>query len=105
MKTPEEIKKGLECCIKFLACEYCPYFESCSEMEEDALAYIQQLEAKVPRWISVKESLPEKHRRVLGVCCMGVFEMYYDGKYWRIDEMPFDTVTHWMPIPEPPVEV
>ena len=88
MKTPDEIKKGLECCIKFLACEYCPYFESCSEMEEDALAYIQQLEKELAQeraikkstlsmdadgvswciekgWISVEERLPEEGKFVL----------------------------------------
>lgn len=108
MKTPDEIKKGLYCCSHLCGClEGCPYeadgsCENADGVERDALAYIQQLEAKVPKWISVKESLPEKHRRVLGVYCMGVFEMYYDGKYWRIDEMSFDTVTHWMPLPEPP---
>ena len=103
MKTPDEIKKGLEPCKDKSDCVWCEFAQQC-DIESDALAYIRQLEAKVPRWISVKESLPEKHRRVLGVYCMGVFEMYYDGKYWRIDEMPFDTVTHWMHLPEPPVE-
>ena len=46
MKTPEEIKKGLECCTHG-TCIACPYsYDGCtSNMEKiDALEYIQQLE-------------------------------------------------------------
>lgn len=53
MKTPDEIKKGLECCKKsfcFHECmRICPYFKenSCGvKLYNDALAYIQQLEAE-----------------------------------------------------------
>ena len=63
MKSPDEIKKGLECCNKG-NCKKCPYRESehidCQEqMQKDALAYIQQLEAAQPNWISVEERLPD----------------------------------------------
>ena len=52
MKTPEEIKKGLECCYTalkdpYFACKGCPYGDMrvCDgDMGLDALAYIQQLE-------------------------------------------------------------
>lgn len=48
MKTPEEIKKGLECCISG-DCDFCPYYKAkmdCGDhLKSDALAYIQQLEA------------------------------------------------------------
>lgn len=45
MKTPEEIKQGLECCT-IPNCGECPYYSvpSCVVKNEDALAYIQQLE-------------------------------------------------------------
>ena len=53
MKTPEEIKRGLECCNTFNACSICPY-EHIVDTEHgwgcvvirnaDTLAYIQQLE-------------------------------------------------------------
>ena len=55
MKTPDEIKKGLECCHSTDMCECvkCPYSVDGEEtmncdfiVSEDALAYIQQLEAK-----------------------------------------------------------
>lgn len=50
MKTPEEIKKGLECCHDVVKCEQCPYKQECDlpfgdVVEADALAYIHMLEA------------------------------------------------------------
>lgn len=52
-RTPDEIKKGLECCYSpvepMLRCEECPYQGSivCKmKLHADALAYIQQLEAE-----------------------------------------------------------
>lgn len=54
-KTPDEIKKGLECCCDLMGvmCPYCPYAEdgdaseTCKEeMADDALALIQKLEAR-----------------------------------------------------------
>ena len=67
MKTAEEIKKGLECCISdtYGCNEKCPYFNSLSngvdcavKMHADALAYINQLEARVPEWISIHDMEP-----------------------------------------------
>lgn len=46
-RTPEEIKKGLECCIAHTSCDMCPYLgtNNCMAVNTaDALAYIQQLE-------------------------------------------------------------
>ena len=83
---------------------------------------VKQLEAQVPRWISVEERLPEiaEHRgkydvsvRVLCACLQksgrrmvkeGYFEIF-DGKYfnWRIPGT-IDKITHWMPLPEAPKE-
>lgn len=86
MRTPEEIKKGLEYCSEKAKrktnCSECIYFNDprgwCSTaitkdaldyiqqlearmeaLTDEALAYIQQLEAQQPRWISVGERLPE----------------------------------------------
>ena len=138
MKTPDEIKKGLECCFSAADCEVpirCPYaFEmgSCDNlMMFDALAYIQQLEADnaqqarcienltdklnatndaLPRWISVKEQLPDKngkylvnaHHWVEGVKPIIRCSLWLNGKWDKYDAY---TVDHWMPLPEPPVEV
>lgn len=54
MKTPEEIKLGLECCAGAGGCENCPYFNNndakCGyRKNSDALAYIQQLEEREKR--------------------------------------------------------
>lgn len=49
-RTPEEIKKALECCgSKITKCLECPYEGEChlpfgNDPESDALTYIQQLE-------------------------------------------------------------
>lgn len=70
MKTPDEIKKGLECCQtdESKSCKPCPYV-SCvtciSDLNRDTLAYTQQLEAAQPKWISVEERLPELFTDVL----------------------------------------
>ena len=50
MKTPDEIKKGLECCL-FGKCRSCPYSEEygcdCSEhLRDDIREYHNQLEAE-----------------------------------------------------------
>ena len=52
MKTPEEIKKGLELCSvgNMRECMQCPYpigFECFEQPMKDALAYIQQLESRL----------------------------------------------------------
>ena len=53
-------------------------------------------------WISINDKLPERNGRYLTHCCVGgrslVCILYYN-KYYGFDE---DTVTHWMPLPEPP---
>ena len=123
MKTPNEIKKGLECCISdtYGCYEKCPYFNSLSngvdcavKMHADALAYINQLEARVPKWISEEDRKPE------GVVLVANFAPGTDG-YKKMDVADvfdagnsditfyllngFDVeynVTHWMPIPDAP---
>lgn len=50
-KTPEEIKKGMECCVgNTRECMQCPYpigFECFEQPMKDAIAYIQQLESRL----------------------------------------------------------
>lgn len=124
MKTPEEIKNGLECCISdtYGCYEKCPYFNSLSngvdcavKMHADALSYINQLEARVPKWISVEDRLPEDDVNVI------VYAVSNNGDYtivitshthklygfniegwsppWQYFFMHY-TITHWMPLPE-----
>ena len=54
MKTPDEIKKGLDVCAGLDGdCEACPYDDRtifCADkMRKDALAYIQQLESQLAK--------------------------------------------------------
>ena len=123
MKTHEEIKIGLECCEKYMngapeeeCCHVCNYQYNCAELKLDALALIQQLEAQVPKWISVEERLPETQVTVVlalkrdgGGSRIAIgsrahwtpFRYYIDGGTCAVDA---GRVTHWMPLPEPPKE-
>lgn len=119
MKTPDEIKKGLECCTHG-TCIECPYAEDgCASNREmiDSLEYIQQiekhigeftnmvaqLEAAQPKWIPVTERLPNDKEKVVtyknGIISIQVYEKkrnvwIQDGWFWSMA-----TVTHWMPLP------
>ncbi len=109
-KTPDEIKKGLECCPEG-RCKECPFPRHRADCSDELLyaahACIQQIEAQVPKWISFSEAIPPEHERVL---CLGT----YNGEpHVYIDlVMTFGVTvfaelydpTHWMPLPEPPKE-
>ena len=116
MKTPDEIKKGLGICVSDEKCHSCPYkIEECDGLLADALAYIRHLEAKVPKWISAEERLPEPDtsvlvyqtspNKVINFIAIGHIEEdeECDGNFaWVAFGSPGNTVTHWMPLPEPP---
>lgn len=96
MKTPEEIKHGLECCASVGACisDRCEYYLGgnlmCTrELARDAMEYINELEAKAPRWISVKDRIPDNEVDVM-VC---VTRKHYSdpSKYIRFVAKAFHT--------------
>ena len=66
-RTPDEIKKGLECCSED-GCKSCPYEQDCyttdgfSALAADALDLIQQLEATV----SEKEKVVAELSGIIG---------------------------------------
>ena len=77
----------------------------------DALDYIKELEPKVPKWVSVKDRLPEHVRGNYLILLSG--EIYaakweydeWNEKYaFRIDCQIVPNITHWMKVPEPPKE-
>lgn len=117
MKTPDEIKKGLECCLASCEdCGACPYNgEDCrsKERNRDALALIHQLESKVPKWISAKEP-PKEWKDDDGTLKnflvytpeygVDIGNYMKTAKTWVCMGIPCK-VTHWMPLPEPLVEV
>ena len=110
MKTPEEIKKGLELCAADDCYEEkhtgCPYDddELCiRHICGDALAYITQLEARVPKWISVKDRLPEDDENVMILSNERItFVGFYKNGQWisySLYAIYGNVVTHWMPLP------
>ena len=125
MKTPEDIKKWLECCTHG-TCNGCPYFgDECDSDREviDTLEYIQQLERKIgeltekvaqleaaqPKWISVEERLPENDDNYLVFTSdrnAAEIATYYGDGEWLTHDFTNLTplVTHWMPIPQMPKE-
>ena len=126
MKTPEEIKKELERCTTYIygfPCEGCLYGIDAEKVEsdcvdallKDALAYIKQLEAAQPKWISVAEPLPDDRGNFIPKihCDTGDWievntfdhmekEWWHDAVNCTVKATEF--VTHWMPLPEAPKE-
>lgn len=120
MKSPEEIKKGLEWLGNHTGCDdkrmhLCSYFDVCDGvgcfMARDVLAYIQQLEAQQPRWISVGQRLPEDGQKIIATFRDNGGRVVDQARY-NNGEFDFaswayvwgDNVTHWMPLPQPPEE-
>lgn len=124
MKTPDEIKKGLEHCYSEPSCVGCPYWgDGDCNVESNALTYIQQLEAQVPKWISVEDEKKPLHGHdYLCLCTLpddpahewdwasvrmwyaGGTNGYVDGPHFSDEGVEGMRVTHWMPLPEPPKE-
>lgn len=110
MKTPEEIKKGLKHCLANGTCYVCPYDDmtkDCdvcrSRLVADVEAYIQLLEAQTHRWIPVEERLPEDGQGALVICRDGyITTMAYEYERWWWQGTEDESVTNWMPLPEPP---
>jgi hypothetical protein len=64
-----------------------------------------------PKWISVKDKLPERNKRVLVAFKDGMVTTsmrtleQHTGVFGFLFEGDYGTATHWMPMPEPPKEV
>lgn len=102
-KTPDEIKKELneyfnldevkrhiQCCIDTKECLFYTFFkEGCDKRTFAKLmkGAVQQLEAQVPRWISVKDRLPENEKTVL----ISATRKGVNGKCWHVVMTAFYT--------------
>lgn len=125
MKTLDDLKKGLEyLSAKYVAekvslAKQVKYYIFKEDIAADALAYIKQLEAQVPKWISVDVMLPKEVKRddeevsssdlvIVAVRddMNNIFvsdDILCKGE-WVNYPAPLFEVTHWMPLPEPPKE-
>lgn len=122
------------CADKDKGCDDCPYMAKCltnksgkhvamtdaADAIEELLPYKsvvekgqgllekaqELLDALRPRWISVKERLPEKYVPVLVYSPTGIMVDSYIGVYDGKDYFGMNTyhVTHWIPLPAPPKE-
>ena len=117
MKTPEDIKKGLELCAADDCYEEkhtgCPYDddELCiRHICGDALAYITQLEARVQKWINVHDMEPADNTMAVVLArntenwgfSKFIIAAFINGEWLCVQ--PEWYVTHWIPIPEMPKE-
>lgn len=119
---PELNVYELATALRFCAgteCEGCPCVcigESggkCNDyVKQQAADMLEKLaaekDAKKPEWISVKDRLPEKKHEVY-LCsldsCLFQGSQYIDIRLFDSDgKWRNGTVTHWMPLPEPPKE-
>lgn len=120
-RTPEEIKRVLEwatCACGNLVCEECQYYGSVCSSENferiapDALALIERLEserdaalAKVPKWISVEERLPEDRKPVNVMFGDGFSTLgFLQDTKWYVAGFLYEQfgIKYWSSLPEPP---
>ena len=74
--------------------------------EEKSVAQELQKYRQMYRWIPVTERLPEEDTVCLGIDVTGVvWTLHYEDGEFEPDVMTayFPGITHWMPLPEPPV--
>lgn len=98
--------------IENLAEEILQEYTNCySEVDKEVLAKMisEAIPSKQTEWISVDERLPEREGKYLvytykGGIGFGEFRSYLLNKERALSAPQFDYyVTHWMPLPEPPM--
>ena len=133
MRDYEAVLKQARTCANQKYCDLggnCEYYDldvCCQGGEKDILkdaaGAIEELQAAVPKWISVEERLPERTNplhardtylvRLESGCIKTLFYEYDNSDRCRPGMSPLFSegwektavpVTHWMPLPAPPKE-
>ena len=77
----------------------------------DVASLLYELSTRSSQWISAEDRLPEKDGYYLTYGCIPKYRIpnhtnltkFKDGAWlWDVMEIPYEGVTHWQPIPEPP---
>ena len=66
------------------------------------MAFAALREQEDRKWISVEERLPEEDTEALAYRSGNIAVEFRWAKCWENDALSNCTVTHWMPLPEPP---
>lgn len=96
-----------ELAVKMMDVEDDPEFQMSLKVYSDILNGVKEFPAadvvERPRWISVKERMPEDGKNVLAYEGGGFYFLDWccDGD-WVVASASTAVVTHWMPLPEPP---
>ena len=83
--------------------------EELSKLNAEITKRELKLRMEKPRWIPVTERLPEKFENVLVANKRGkhydIDKGWWNGSFFdRCAKGGYHSVTHWMPLPEPPKE-
>ena len=104
-----ELLKTNACPSPFICNPTCKYygFEDC--FPERFADHLIAHGVTVQEWISVDDRLPEPWKQVLIYSrhdfCESAFYIGIPGKWrvtWNHEMLDADSVTHWMPLPQPP---
>lgn len=108
----EQLVKALRCCAgENLPGTKCPYYgESWCDSDcldkrlKDAANSIEELEAKVPHWVSVEDEKPKEEKLYMTVHRKSkTVRLNWWSNSWGFCYED-STVEYWMPLPEPPQE-
>lgn len=73
--------------------------DACADLHEWIMEHME------PRWISVKDKLPEDDREyIVFNGNHALIATYWGDGEWIMDSYAIRDVTHWMPLQEPPEE-
>ena len=74
-------------------------------IKADAINALARMKTALPKWISVTERLPEKHRWAL-VVGENLYDMDFINSrgVWNTHDKAYAPIDYWMPLPAPPKE-